>query len=35
MKAMIAGLSLLLLSGCASNGQTPWNALTNTPIAAS
>ncbi|VVO27811.1 hypothetical protein PS858_05137 [Pseudomonas fluorescens] len=31
MKAMIAGLSLLLLSGCASNGQTPWNALTNTP----
>jgi len=30
MKAMIAGLSLLLLSGCASNGQTPWNALTNT-----
>jgi Flp pilus assembly protein TadD len=30
MKAMIAGLSLLLLSGCASNGQTPWSALTNT-----
>jgi Flp pilus assembly protein TadD len=30
MKAMIAGLSLLLLSGCASNGQTPWSALTST-----
>lgn len=30
MKAMIAGLSLLLLSGCASNGQAPWSALTNT-----
>ncbi|MCU1763866.1 tetratricopeptide repeat protein [Pseudomonas sp. 14P_8.1_Bac3] len=30
MKAMIAGLSLLLLSGCASNGQTPWSALSGT-----
>jgi Flp pilus assembly protein TadD len=30
MKAMIAGLSLLLLGGCASNGQAPWSALTNT-----
>ncbi|MHC8322529.1 hypothetical protein ACYZT4_17880 [Pseudomonas sp. GB2N2] len=30
MKALIAGLSLLLLSGCASNGQTPWSALTST-----
>ncbi|MGE8152433.1 tetratricopeptide repeat protein [Pseudomonas vancouverensis] len=29
MKALIAGLSLLLLSGCASNGQAPWAALTN------
>ncbi|MBV4522306.1 hypothetical protein KVG88_19785 [Pseudomonas sp. SWRI74] len=29
MKAMIAGLSLLLLSGCASTGQTPWSALTS------
>jgi len=28
MKALIAGLSLLLLGGCASNGQTPWAALT-------
>lgn len=28
MKEMIAGLSLLLLSGCATDGQTPWNALT-------
>ena len=30
MKALIAGLSLLLLSGCANTGQTPWSALTNT-----
>jgi Flp pilus assembly protein TadD len=30
MKAMIAGLSLLLLSGCASDGQAPWSALANT-----
>ncbi|MNO50668.1 Tetratricopeptide repeat protein [compost metagenome] len=30
MKAMIAGLSLLMLGGCASNGQAPWSALTNT-----
>lgn len=30
MKAIIAGLSLLLLGGCASNGATPWSALTNT-----
>ena len=29
MKVVIAGLSLLLLGGCASNGQTPWNALTD------
>lgn len=27
MKALIAGLSLLLLGGCASNGQAPWSAL--------
>ncbi|MDP9691268.1 UNVERIFIED_ORG: Flp pilus assembly protein TadD [Pseudomonas mohnii] len=27
MKAMIAGLCLLMLGGCASNGQTPWSAL--------
>jgi Flp pilus assembly protein TadD len=30
MKAIIAGLSLLLLGGCASNGATPWSTLTNT-----
>ncbi|MFJ7109059.1 hypothetical protein ACIQU2_15905 [Pseudomonas sp. NPDC098740] len=30
MKAIIAGLTLLLLGGCASNGATPWSALTNT-----
>ncbi|MFY0729060.1 hypothetical protein [Pseudomonas sp. NFX15] len=30
MKALIAGLGLLLLSGCASNSQTSWSALTNT-----
>lgn len=30
MKALIAGLSLLLLGGCATNGQTPWGALTAT-----
>ncbi|AZF08880.1 Flp pilus assembly protein TadD [Pseudomonas sp. R2-37-08W] len=28
MKALIAALSLLLLGGCATNGQTPWAALT-------
>ncbi|OLF55706.1 tetratricopeptide repeat protein [Pseudomonas chlororaphis] len=28
MKAMIAALSLLMLGGCASNGQAPWSALT-------
>lgn len=28
MKALIAGMSLLLLGGCATNGQTPWAALT-------
>jgi Flp pilus assembly protein TadD len=28
MKVLIAGLSLLLLGGCATNGQTPWAALT-------
>ncbi|WP_339425449.1 tetratricopeptide repeat protein [Pseudomonas proteolytica] len=27
MKALIAGLSLLMLGGCASNGQMPWSAL--------
>lgn len=27
MKALIAGLSLLLLGGCATNGQAPWSAL--------
>ena len=27
MKALIAGLSLLMLGGCASNGQAPWSAL--------
>ena len=27
MKALIAGLGLLMLGGCASNGQTPWLAL--------
>jgi Flp pilus assembly protein TadD len=30
MKAMIAGFCLLMLGGCASNGQAPWSALTNT-----
>lgn len=30
MKVIIAGLTLLLLGGCASNGATPWSALTNT-----
>ncbi|WP_433767774.1 hypothetical protein [Pseudomonas putida] len=29
MKALIAGLSLLMLGGCASNGQPPWSALTD------
>lgn len=29
MKALITGLSLLLLSGCASTGQTPWSTLTS------
>lgn len=28
MKAMIAGVTLLLLGGCANNGQAPWQALT-------
>lgn len=27
MKALITGLSLLLLGGCATNGQAPWSAL--------
>ncbi|MCF5721355.1 tetratricopeptide repeat protein [Pseudomonas syringae] len=27
MKVLIAALSLMLLAGCASNGQTPWSAL--------
>ncbi|RKS21203.1 Flp pilus assembly protein TadD [Pseudomonas sp. WPR_5_2] len=30
MKALIAGLSLILLGGCASTGQTPWETLTHT-----
>ena len=30
MKAMFAGFCLLMLGGCASNGQAPWSALTNT-----
>lgn len=30
MKVIVAGLTLLLLGGCASNGATPWSALTNT-----
>ncbi|WP_285419935.1 tetratricopeptide repeat protein [Pseudomonas sp. efr-133-TYG-5] len=29
MKALIAGLTLLMLGGCANTGQTPWAALTN------
>lgn len=29
MKALIAGLGLLMLGGCASNGQMPWDALTS------
>lgn len=29
MKALIAGLSLLMLGGCASDGQTPWSTLTD------
>ena len=28
MKTLIAALSLLMLSGCATNGQAPWSALT-------
>ncbi|MFW9079440.1 hypothetical protein ACOI9X_09195 [Pseudomonas sp. P2757] len=28
MKTMIAGVTLLLLGGCATNGQAPWQALT-------
>ncbi len=28
MKALIAGLALLMLGGCATNGQSPWAALT-------
>lgn len=28
MKAMIAVLSLLMLGGCATGGQTPWSSLT-------
>ncbi|MHA4965593.1 hypothetical protein ACX0KY_03310 [Pseudomonas extremorientalis] len=27
MKALIAGLTLLMLGGCATNGQSPWAAL--------
>ena len=30
MKALIAGLSLLMLGGCASNGPAPWSAMTGT-----
>nr|WP_315446394.1 tetratricopeptide repeat protein [uncultured Pseudomonas sp.] len=29
MKAMIAGMCLLMLGGCANIGQNPWEALTN------
>ncbi|WP_025857612.1 tetratricopeptide repeat protein [Pseudomonas sp. CHM02] len=29
MKALIAGLVLLMLGGCATNGQSPWAALTS------
>ena len=29
MKALIAGLALLMLGGCATNGQSPWAALTS------
>lgn len=29
MKALIAGLTLLMLGGCATNGQSPWAALTS------
>lgn len=28
MKVLIAGLALLMLGGCATNGQSPWAALT-------
>ena len=28
MKALIAGMALLMLGGCATNGQSPWAALT-------
>lgn len=28
MKVLIAGLALLMLGGCATNGQSPWTALT-------
>ena len=38
MKAMIAAASLMLLAGCASNGQMPWSALSSssscTPLGA-
>jgi len=29
MKALIAGVALLMLGGCATNGQSPWAALTS------
>ena len=29
MKAMIAGVCLLMLGGCANTGQNPWQALTS------
>lgn len=29
MKAMIAGVYVLMLGGCANTGQNPWEALTN------
>ena len=29
MKALIAGLTLLMLGGCATHGQSPWAALTS------
>lgn len=29
MKVLIAGMALLMLGGCATNGQSPWAALTS------
>jgi len=33
MKILFAALSLLMLSGCATNGQAPWSALTTSSCA--